>query len=71
MITKDKVLDWREHEVTKKLLFLLNMGEEEALQMLISDRQNNPDFYRGSIMTYREVKDIITSKNSLLLEEIV
>mgnify|MGYP001586564665 CR=1 FL=1 len=59
MITKQEYLEWRESEATKKVLELIEIGQEQILDELISARGEIADFQRGADFAFREVKEII------------
>lgn len=68
-ISKDEFLDWRNNEVTRELIKLLEVGNKMAVEELISLRGIDGDFYRGAIQTYNELLHIISTGEDLLREE--
>lgn len=69
MISKLEFLEWRENEVTRKLLELIEIGREQILKELLGARGEIADFQRGANFAFEEIKDIIKSGYDIYDEE--
>ena len=66
MISKFEWHAWKELEVTKKLVELVNVGLEQAKEEMVANRGNVSDFERGAIYNAREILDIIRQGDFLV-----
>lgn len=69
MISKDEFQEWRNNEVTREFIKLLELGNKMAVEELISLRGTDGDFYRGAIQIYNEALNVISTGEDLITEE--
>lgn len=65
MISKGEYLNWKMHPCTNRLLELLSVGEEVAVEELMGNRGEISDFQRGAIQAFREVRGYIKDGEEL------
>lgn len=69
MISKDEWLAWRKSEVTLRLLELMDIGKEAAVEELIDNRGGVGDYMRGAIQTFDEISHHIRTGDQMYEEK--
>lgn len=69
MISKAEWEEWYKSEVTKEVLMLLKVGEEQAIEDVVRARGEIADLPRGAALAYAEMAHVIRTGEGLYIEE--
>lgn len=65
MISKNEWLQWKQNPITNRLIELLSVGREVAVEELIAHKGVVGDYQRGAIANFNETLDIIKQGEGL------
>lgn len=66
MITKLEWQEWKSHKITLKLLNLMEIGKQTAIEELVQHRKTIGDFHRGAIFSYEDIKEEILKGDNIV-----
>lgn len=68
MITKSEWSEWRQNKVTLRLLELVQLGKEAAIEELVQNRKSVGDFQRGAVFSYDDVSERVLRGDNMYTE---